>query len=130
MKDRLRQILMNIDLFKFDFKEYCQDRCVDLENRWELFLMGGHLFAEEKTYIVHFKCLNDEVITCDAPPFYPDRGRTMYCREIVDDLIEFKEENDYSHVSKSAKKCIENLNIDDLKEEILEKFLWSFGYDW
>lgn len=130
MKDKMRQILMQIDLFKSDFKEYVQDKSIDLENRWELFLMGGHLFAEEETYIQHFKCLNDDVICFDSPPFYPDRGRTIFCRDVVDTLIEFKEENNYERVSLSCKECVENLNLDELKEEILEKFLWSFNFDW
>jgi sulfate adenylyltransferase subunit 1 (EFTu-like GTPase family) len=130
MKDKLRQILMQIDLFKPDFKEYVQDECIDLENRWELFLMGGHLFADEEVYIEHFKCLDRETIMFDEKPFYPQRTQRIYTKDIVTTIAEVKEEEDYDRISKSVSDSIRNLNIDDLKEEILQKFLWSFGYDW
>ena len=121
---------MQIDLFKSDFKEYVQDKSIDLENRWELFLMGGHLFADEEVYIKRFKCLARETIMFDEKPFYPQRTQRIYTQDVVKTITEIKEEEDYDSMCQTVVNSIKKLNIDDLKEEILQKFLWSFGYDW
>lgn len=57
----------------------------------------------------------------DSDYFHADRYQTVYTTSIIEHIEEYQEDGD-SQYSK--------INIDEVKEEILDKFLWSFKYDW
>lgn len=132
MKDAIRQYIAAGDELAAQIKDYCQDTSIDLENRWEIFRMSGKILSSRfhSGRLLHLDCLYNELIMIEEPPFYVQRGQTLEAPHIVDTLRESQKEENFYGMSINSIECIKNLNFDVLKEEILNKFIWSYEYDW
>jgi hypothetical protein len=132
MKDAIRQYIAAGDELAAQIKDYCQDTSIDLDNRWEIFRMSGKILSSRfhSGKLLHLDCLYDELIMIEEPPFYVQRGQTLETPYIVDTLQTTQAKKEVYGMSQVSRECIENLNLDTLKEEILCKFIWSYRYDW
>lgn len=85
---------------------FCKDKEIPLEDRWEIFVMSG--MGKEESTIVHYN-------TYDLAERFDFRYSVI---DVVDEvnLLEESFEKEYK--------------INQLKEEILEKFIKSFVFDW
>lgn len=119
MLDKAKDFLKEVDKLKESFKEFCQNKSIDIEDRWEVFEQIGAFFGEDEWFVVHFKSLPKEFIMYDGNYMHADRYQTINTTSIVEHIEEYEGDSKYS-----------NININDVKEEILDKFLWSFVYDW
>ena len=119
MLDKAKIFLKEIDKLKESFKEFCQNKSIDIEDRWEVFEQIGAFFGVDEWSIVDFKSLPEEFIMYDGD-MHTERYQTVNTVNIIQYIEECSEDN--SEFS--------GINIDEVKEEILDKFLWSFVYDW
>ena len=119
MLDKAKIFLKEIDKLKESFKEFCQNKSIDIEDRWEVFEQIGAFFGVDEWSIVDFKSLPEEFIMY-ARDMQTERYQTVNTVNIIQYIEECSEDN--SEFS--------GINIDEVKEEILDKFLWSFVYDW
>ena len=120
MKDKVHQVLMIIDDLKISTKEYCQDKEIPLENRWEIFSMCGHLVGNQKNYIEDFDSLPEEFIMYGGDFYDPEKYQNITVKDIITYIEEYI--NDENH--------IHTIDLDEFKEDVLDKFIWSFVYDW
>lgn len=100
------------ELHDYIFK-YINNKAIPLEDRWKLFVDNKNLFPT-KSWLMHFKEFDKNDIN-----YYDDFGYER--REIVDvtEMVEMCDEGDWTEV-----------NLDDLKEEILESGYSKFKFDW
>ena len=114
--EKLNTYKSQIDIFQRDIREYIQDKSIDVDKRWEVFLKAGKLgMLPVEEYIQHFEGEIEEWID----------------KYVLDDRC-------YKHMIVTAWSCL-NLAIDDekdkgfqneLKEQWMEKFIYSFNFDW
>ena len=105
------------------FVEVIENKDIPLETRWNLWVNAPSEMKERQGWIVHFKNLPNNLIGVDGP-IWAERRETIYCADIVDRLLA---ENEYHS---DADDQISRININSLKEEILESNLECFDYDW
>lgn len=126
----LNEIESNIELAKSiaestknSFVEVIENKDIPLDVRWDLWVSAPSEMKERQRWIVHFKNLPDDLIGIDGP-IWAERRETVYCADIIDRLLE---ENEYLRIDTDL---ISKINIDALREEILEMNLECFDYDW
>lgn len=106
------------------FVEYIADKTISVENRWEIFLEAPSDWKNHKLYVEKFqiekKLKIKEIFWHDD--FYIEKNETVYMGNIIERLEENLEDFESNGWSKEL--------IEELKEEILQKNLDSFNYDW
>ena len=121
---------MQRDDLAIKIKEYCQNKNYPLDKRWELFIDSSFGFYER--WHVDFDTVEIEQMR----DF--NRYEEVYANDLIDlyfDYIdaklhkELKEESDNMSDKFFIKNYV-NPKVDIFKEEILEKFIRSFTYDW
>ncbi|HRA10071.1 MAG TPA: hypothetical protein PKX31_00285 [Chitinophagaceae bacterium] len=117
MKETIEAILKTLAGLGDTVKSYCQDKNIPLKLRWEIFEMCGHLVGVNKVYVEKFKSLPKNFISYDGD-YSVSRYETVKLINVINS-IELDNGETYPKI-----------NIDQLKEEILDKFIWSFTYDW
>ena len=113
-------------------KEYVKNKRIPLEERWILFLSSK--LGVTNDYYVVFNTLNED--------FYNDTGINRYENITVEWLLDLLidhsiEESEITRFfinkldsKKLTKETYLNASLDLFKEEVLEKFIYSFNYDW
>lgn len=123
IKDELIAYKQDSNPLKDRFLAFIKDKSVPLNERWETYLEAPREFLEHHFWVVHFdseKLLESGEISW-YDDFGADRGVTVSGADIIDrmeDSIEF-EDDVYTPEIVAA-----------FKEEILQKGLGSFDYDW
>jgi hypothetical protein len=109
----------NDNILKKRYLDYISNTKNSLNDRWKMFRHAPSSFKENETWVVHFETENllesGEIIWFDD--FYKDRYTTVYLIDIIDQMKE------------KPKKYSKEF-ITSFKEEILQKNLESFIYDW
>lgn len=96
-----------------DLETYVQDKSLPLSDRWEIFCLAGDKdLLVHDIYIVHYESMNMD-------DYWYDINRYSTIKMV--DVVEYFEE-------RKDKFLGEELNL--FKEEILDKFIWSFELDW
>ena len=99
-------------------KEIVKDKSYSLDDRWELFICSELGYHQDD-------CLDLECFDLDS--FYAKIGYDRYHTYTVDDLL-----SDIAcygiNLKISDREKEEQLN--EIKEELLDKFIYSFNYDW
>ena len=129
MKEQLNNYLKAKADFIIEFKKWCADKSVDVNERWDLFILSelgdrhswilrpfeifGQLYFDDLSYEKH------EIITAD--------GLLERFWEHKSDYEE--DEGDYE-LSKEFKQAVAEFNEDEYKEFFLQKFVKSFKLDW
>jgi len=119
MKELLKQTIEGYKAKKLilqdEIKEYVQDKSLPLSDRWEIFCLAGNEgLIPTSSWIEEFEDSNENYIDSDV----------YFCKwyynknEVIDaDLF----------ISRCEGK---DYDIDSLKEEWIDKFIWSFELDW
>lgn len=113
--DQIQHLAEKKQELQNDLKQFVQDKSLPLSDRWEIFCLAGNEdILPTSNWIEEFEDSNENYIDNDV--YF---GK-WWCNknEVIDaDLfISRCEGNDY--------------NIDSLKEEWIDKFIWSFELDW
>lgn len=100
------------ELHDYVFK-YIKNKSFPLEDRWKLFVDTKKLFPT-KSWLIYYKEFDKNNIN-----YYEDFGYER--REVIDvgEMVEFVDEGNWAEV-----------NLDNLKEEILEQGYSGFRFDW
>jgi hypothetical protein len=106
------------------FVEYIKDVSIPLESRWEAFLEAPMDWKEQQSYVVNFqierKLKSREISWYDD--FYIEKNETVVMENIIERI-----EEDLDSFSENGW----NLElIQEFKEEILQKNIGSFDWDW
>lgn len=109
MKNKIIQILKNIEEVKKEFREWCANKDIPLDERWSLFVSST--LGIDKIYIENFDC--------KLGRDYQEDLEYKYETHTVENILDFASDNDYTK---------EEIII--FKEKVLEKFIYSFKFDW
>lgn len=112
IKEKVEEFLDLQNNLRVELKEYVKDKSISLDERWELFITCG--IGNEEPYYEDFKSFNHEEFFSDLEL---NRNEVITSEWIVNLLSTIYGEYLYT-------------TLDDVKEEILDKFLYSFKYDW
>ncbi len=106
------------------FVEYIKDVSIPLESRWEAFLEAPMDWKYQQSYVIHFqverKLKGREISWYDD--FYIEKKETVVMENIIERL-----EEDLDSFSENG-WTLEL--IQEFKEEILQKNIGSFDWDW
>jgi hypothetical protein len=128
--DRIDSLYNDAEEIGASVADHLTNKDVPLNERWDLYAqIANHpaaaVLLKSEPYIVHFeaeKLLSDKKIF-----WYDDFGRDRYSTIHMLTMVEQCEENaEYSDDDKLSDPAF----IDALKEEILQKQLLQFTYDW
>ena len=103
---------------KESFVKVIQDKSLPLKDRWKLFNDAPKEFREENDWVEDFDSIGDVNWYDD---FYYERYQVVYTVDIVDRIVDKQQ---YPQFKDNPEK------LNELKEEILSKNLWSFKFDW
>lgn len=130
MLNKINELNIMIAQAKLEFEHYIVHSDIPLNVRWEAFIAAPECLKNHARYIVHFASLPEQTLGYDC---------TVHCKRYetvnVDNLIECLEER-FGENEDAAEKGVEpyynmeGIDLVKLKEEILQKNLGSFVYDW
>jgi hypothetical protein len=120
MLNRVMRFKIEKQKLEAEVKSVCQDKSISLAERWELFTCSG--FGENETYVQDFDTLL-EIFDANRFSWYDIFYKDRYAEVHMQDIVENLEEGAYGYK-------VSRVQINKLKEEILEKFLRSFTNDW
>jgi len=115
MEDKINEFRRLENEIKEEVKTFVQDKSKPLEERWHIFCLAD--MGEMKTWYEDFKALTK--ILGRAVSYYDDFGIERYETFEVATFFERR-------VIQDATEELQN----ELKEEILDKFIYSFEFDW
>jgi hypothetical protein len=100
-------------------KTFVQNKDIPLEDRWEVFIEArcGH----EEPFIQHFKSINDDILNAYEYIMYFERREVLAMDDVWERMMDSKEEILERHP---------DTDFDAFREEVLDKFLWSYVMDW
>lgn len=113
MKEKVENYLNLQNEIRIELKEYVKDKSIPLDERWELFIMCE--LGNNEPYIEHFNSFNDDELFAELEL---SRNEVVTSESIID-LLDTNIYGEYLYTT-----------LDDVKEEILDKFITSFKLDW
>lgn len=129
--ERMKKVQSSLENAKLPFAEYIKDQSIPLAERWEVFCLAPSEMKTHENYGPDFQSLPDDFIMYEGP-IHMDRGNTMKTTTMVSDIEEALSDiaNDDYFGADWHLECFSQVNLDEVKEEILQKNLGSFDYDW
>ena len=125
MKGQLDNYLKAKADFIVEFKKWCADKSVDVNERWDLFILSE--LGEDYNFIMsplgHLSYFDD---------LYYEKHETITAEELLERFKEHKLDykDDPDGFSKEFKQEMAEFNEDEYKEFFLQKFIKSFKLDW
>ncbi len=111
MKEKIENYLTNKEKLKTDLKEWVKDKSIPLDERFEVFIKSN--LGDHRRFSESFNCKLGNV--------YLDYLEQRYETQKVDEIIDFY--NEY-------KEKFTETDLITFKENVLEKFVKSFEFDW
>jgi len=113
IKEKVEEFLNLQNDLRVELKEYVKDKSIPLDERWELFTMCE--LGNNEPFYESFNSFNYEELFADL---VLNRNEVIASEWIID-LLDTQIYGEYLYTT-----------LDDVKEEILEKFINSFKFDW
>lgn len=114
LTDEINHLIEKKKELQNDLKIYVQDKSLPLSDRWEIFCLAGNKgLLPHDGWIRYFTSIDLESYIQDY-----QRHETVSLQWMVE-FLEDENKNDNR-----------NHPIEEFKEEILDKFIWSFELDW
>ncbi len=109
MKEKIEEALKSLENLKKEFKKWCKDKSIPLDERWNLFIkskLGDHSSSYED-------------FDCKLGRDYTDDLEDKYLNHDVEDVLEYTDLSNY-----------EEKEIIEYKENVLKSFIKSYTFDW
>lgn len=120
-----------IESLKEPFEQTIKNKEIPLNERWELWCDSPVELKQTQCWIVRFASLPEDFVGIDGS-IPTERRETVFPVDIVSqiqyDLTTYERHPDW--YDDDYIEELRKINLDNLKEEILEMNLWSFDYDW
>lgn len=129
---RMKNVVAILENSNLPFEVYIQDQSIPLSERWEVFCITPYEMKEHDPCGPSFhNSLPRDFIMYDGP-IDMDRGYTMNTIKMVEYIESALAEIAIDeYLGNDRKKDLFlSINLDEIKEEILEQNLGSFTYDW
>ena len=126
MKEKVLKYLEAKKEIDSELEGWVKDKSTPLNERWDVFILMKS--GSRSGWMEDFKTLNDlagEVSWYDD--FHLEKHETMDMERLVEHVAEnIDETGEYALFDGKVTEKV----VEDLQEEILEKFIWSFKFDW
>jgi len=109
MKEKIEKFLEEKKLLTEKLKLWVVDKSIPLGERWDLFIKSE--LGIEEPYIIDFDCEMDKQ--------YIEELEYKYSTHNTGDIVKWLDEGQYTEIQ-----------IIEFQEEVLEKFIKSFKFDW
>lgn len=138
MKHIVEEMLYHQDHITEKLKVWVVDKDIPLEERWDTFIKSG--LGEHHVFLVKFKSLGEDFISYDGK-FHAERHQTVDVEDIEQILLDghghwegdwegrWDGDGHWKGEEFIHEEYPEEM-IAEFKEEVLEKFLKSFEFDW
>jgi len=116
IKNRIKEYKEGLPALEQIVKEYVQNKENSLDDRWNLFIyagLGEHQSWYHKTKGIDwnkYSLVND---------FYLEKYETITAESFVEMCEDMEIDKDHHQI-----------NIEEVKEDFLDNFLWQFKFDW
>lgn len=129
--ENMQKLQAKLEEIKPNFAIYIQNKAIPLDERWAVFVLAPSNLKDHEEYGPNFETLHPDFIMYDGP-VHMERGQTMSTLDLIESIEEsLKDLADNSYCGREwAEKLFKLVDINALKEEIMEKNLKSFNYDW
>lgn len=129
--ENMQTLHAKLEEIKPNFATYIQNKAIPLEERWAVFSLAPSNLKEYEEYGPDFDTLHPDFIMYDGP-VHMERGQTMSTLDLIESIKEsLKDLEENSYCGREwAEKLLKVVDVNALKEEIMEKNLHSFNYDW
>lgn len=130
IKTYLASRQFDFSTLKEKFEAYIKDRAVPLDERWNAFKIADSNLKNDESWIVDFDSLPEDFIMYDGP-VHADRHQIIETIDIVHRVEELQglKKDDYGFGNRNHTEAMK-VDLNHLKEEILEMNLECFQYDW
>lgn len=129
--DKMKKFQNSLQDLKSEFETYISNLAIPIEERWETFINAPNDIKNHDHCGPSFQKLPDDFVMYEGP-IHAERGNTIVITKMFETIEEsiksIKDESFFG--SKWHIKAYKELNINELKEEILSKNCGSFDYDW
>jgi hypothetical protein len=115
MREKIENFLKEKSELRNELKQFVQDKSKPLNERWEIFVQSE--LGEKKSYFETF----DHKIGEKYVDLLEDKYSTHTVKNILDTIDDLNEEENWNFTDE---------DINSFKEKVLEKFIWSFKFDW
>lgn len=122
MVERLKAYVAAVNPLQVEYVAYIKDKSIPLADRWEAFCAAPTEFQEHESWIQHFD--SEELLPNGEINFYDDFYVEKYTEVYMENFIANIEEDPDYHEDWTPEI------IAAFKEEILEKNMGSFTFDW
>lgn len=129
--ENIQNIKAKLESIKPKFADYIADKSISLEERWAVFTLAEMSLKNHVCFGPSLSSLPSNFVMYEGP-VHMDRGETKTTCELIDDILQIREdiEDDMCMLSDSAMRSVQELDLNSVKEEILQKNCGSFDYDW
>lgn len=109
-------------------KLYFGNRAISLDDRWDLWCKVGPFIGIKKWNAPRLRTVPSEFFEEESQPFGLSRYMELDVSEMYWSLKDFAEGGDFP--SDEVEEWARDANFSEIKEEILQNYLWSFRMDW
>lgn len=129
--EKMEKIQNSFEAMKPEFEKFIKNKTISLEERWSVFVKTPSEMKTNCSYTPEFTSLPADFIMYEGP-VHMDRGETKTAIELFEGIKESLQdiEDDMYCGSHLNQKELYKVDLDKLKEEILEMNLGKFSYDW
>lgn len=127
--ETIKLINHEMEFHRGEFERFIKDKSVSLEERWKLFCEAPDQMSNNEHWLHDFESelVNQQIQRMHGVSEIYGRGKRISLPELVDEMIETVE----LPIPITREEWEQaNLMLAPVKEEILEKNLKSFCYDW
>jgi hypothetical protein len=132
MKEQLDSFLKTKQDFIVEFKKWCADKSVDVNERWDLFILsklGDVAYPYESPFEDWDPSFYMETLCYDKCQTIDVEGLLTSVKEYISDYYELDLE-DEEFVPDSSPDWVNQFNEEEYKEFFLQQFIKSFKLDW
>lgn len=129
LKERMAKQEKELKMIKTDLLSFITDKKTPLDERWDFFVSISKQFKEHSDYLVNFSIIEKYVRNFNWNDSFDrwNKGETIQTEDVI---IAIKEMQYPECEDKLAKAFNTIERINELKEEILIRNLYSFVFDW
>lgn len=119
MKDKIENMLKDIEALKLQFKDWCKDKTIPLDERWNTFIKSDLGYHDSNYW--HFE-------TFDSDEYHDGEYVRKFQTCTPNDVIEEFSKN--NRCSKFINESDYEMLVIKFKEEVLNNFIKSWVFDW
>lgn len=118
MKEKINELILLQAQYKGELREWVKDKSIPLEERWSTFIKSK--LGEHRTSYEEFEWIDSDNYYDD---YHIERHETVYIDKLYEQGITPRYRTNQAELNTEEKQ-------QEFKEDVLNKFIYSFKMDW